>query len=48
MALNLDAGGNEKARELVLKVGKKSPFMVSITGDKTEDTLRLNTISIAK
>jgi hypothetical protein len=48
MAINLDTYGNEKARELVLKEGKKSPFMVSVTGDKTEDTLKLSTISIAK
>ena len=45
---NLDADGNEKARELVRKEGKKSMFMVSITGDKTEDTLKVSTISIAK
>jgi hypothetical protein len=48
MAFNLDADGNEKARELVLKEGKKSPFMVNVTGDVTQDTLKVETISIAK
>jgi hypothetical protein len=37
---NLDADGNEKARELVQKAGKKSLLMVNITGDKTQDTLK--------
>jgi hypothetical protein len=48
MTFNLDSGGNDKARELVLKAGKKSPFMVSVTGDVTEDTLKVNTIFLAK
>jgi hypothetical protein len=48
MAVNLDPDGNEKARKLVLKEGKKSPFIVSVTGDKTEDTVKVSTISIAK
>jgi hypothetical protein len=48
MTFNLDSNGNEKARELVLKGGKKSLFMVTITGDITQDTLKVDTISIAK
>jgi hypothetical protein len=48
MAFNLDSDGNEKARELVLKEGKKSPFMVHVTGDVSEDNLKVDTISIAK
>jgi hypothetical protein len=44
--LNLDSDGNEKARELVLKEGKKSPFMVNVTGELTQDTLKLDTISM--
>jgi hypothetical protein len=47
-ALNLDSDGNDKARELVLKTGKKSPYMVSVTGELTSDTLKLDTISMAK
>ena len=46
--LNLDSDGNEKARELFLKEGKKSPFMVNVTGELAQDTLKLDTISIAK
>src|SRR5579862_3117097 len=30
---NLDSDGNEKARALVLKEGKKSPYMVNVTGE---------------
>jgi len=47
-ALNLDSDGNDKARELVQKTGKKSPYMVSVTGELTTDTLKVDTISIAK
>ena len=45
-ALSLDSNGNEKARELVLKGGKKSAYMVNVTGDLTQDTLKVDTISI--
>ena len=44
-ALRLDSDGNEKARELVLKGGKK-PYMVNVTGEMTQDTLKVDTISI--
>ena len=47
-ALNLNTNGNQKAHELVLKESRKSTFMVSVTGDKTEDTLKVNTISLVK
>jgi hypothetical protein len=46
--LNLDADGTVKARELVMKEGKKSPYMVDITGEMTQDTIKVETISIAK
>jgi hypothetical protein len=46
--LTLDSDGNDKARELFLKVGKKSPYMVNVTGEVTQDTLKVGTISIAK
>jgi hypothetical protein len=48
MAFSLDPDGNEKARELVLKEGKRSPFMVHVTGDVTENSLKVDTISMGK
>jgi hypothetical protein len=48
MTFNLDSDGNEKARQLVLKEGKKSPFMVNVSGEATQDTLKVDTISITK
>jgi hypothetical protein len=48
MTFTLDSDGNEKARQLVLKEGKKSPFMVDVSGEITQDSLKVNTISIAK
>jgi len=45
-ALSLDSDGNEKARELVLKQGKKSPYKVNVTGEMTQDKLKVDTISI--
>jgi hypothetical protein len=47
-SFSLDSDGSEKARDLVVKEGKKSPFMVNITGEMTQDTLKIDTISIAK
>jgi len=47
MAVHLDSEGNDKARKLVLKGGKKSPFMVNVTGDNVAETFKVNTISIA-
>jgi hypothetical protein len=44
----LDSDGNKKARELVLKEGRKSPFVITVTGDLTQDTLKVETLSIAK
>ena len=48
VTFNLDSDGNEKARELVLKKGKKSPYMVNVKGEMTQNTFKVNTISIAK
>ena len=47
-ALSLDSSGNEKAHHLVLKAGKKSPFMVNVTGDMDQEVIKVATISIAK
>ena len=48
MAFNLDSSGNEKAHALVVKQGKKAPFRVHVTGDMDQDTLKVDTISMAK
>ena len=48
MSFNLDSEGNGKAHDLVLKAGKKSMFMVDVTGDMSEDVVKVATISIAK
>ena len=48
MTFNLDAGGNEKARALVLKEGKKTHFMVNVTGDLTDETIKVDTSSMAR
>jgi hypothetical protein len=48
MAIHLDADGNDKAHNLVLKEGKKSPFMVNVTGDSSEDILKVTAITISK
>ena len=43
--LILDASGNEKAQQLCQKVGKKSPFMVNVSGAVSNDTLAVETIA---
>ncbi len=48
MTFNLDSHGNEKAHELVLKGHHKAPFMVHVTGDVDQETLKVGTISMAK
>jgi hypothetical protein len=48
MTLTLDTAGNEMARKLFLKEGKKSPFLVSVVGDRTDDTVKVSTISVTK
>ncbi len=45
---NLDSDGNHKAHALVVKEGKKSPFRVTVTGDMDQETLKVETISMAR
>jgi hypothetical protein len=46
MAISLDSDGNEKARAFVLKEGKKSPFMINVVGEMSQDALKVDTISM--
>jgi hypothetical protein len=48
MTFNLDGRGNEKAHELILKEGKKDHFVVNVTGDLTQETIKVDTISMAR
>jgi hypothetical protein len=44
----LDSAGNGKAAELVRRTGRKSRFVVAITGGISEHTIRVDSISLAK
>jgi len=48
LSFNLDASGNAKAAELVRSAGKKSAGGVMVTGELTGNTLKVDSISIAK
>jgi hypothetical protein len=48
LSFNLDASGNAKAAELVRSAGKKSVGGVMVTGEKAGNTLKVDSISIAK
>lgn len=45
--LEFDAAGNAKAAELVRKTGKKSGYVVIVTGERTRNTVAVNTLSLA-
>ncbi len=47
-SLKLDSAGNAKAAELVRKIGKKSVFLVMVTGEANKTTVQVDSISIAK
>jgi hypothetical protein len=47
-SLKLDSAGNAKAAELVRNIGKKSPLAVAITGEINRDTIKVDSISIAR
>ena len=47
-AFDLNAGGNDKAAELVQKTSAKRPYLVTITGAKNESTLQVNEIALKK
>ena len=46
--VNLDAQGNQKAKDLVTKTGKMSRYDVNVTGDMDANTIKVDTISAAK
>lgn len=48
LSLKLDAAGNAKAAELLRRIGKKSAFLVTVTGEKNKATIKVDSISIAK
>ncbi len=43
----LDSGGNTKAIELVRAAGKKSSFVVAVTGEAKKNTITVDSISVA-
>jgi hypothetical protein len=43
-----DTAGNAKAAELVRNSGKKSVFVVAVTGELTRNTVKVESISVAK
>jgi hypothetical protein len=47
-SVGLDADGNQKAHELVMKRGKMSQYEVNVTGDMIQNTLKVATIWTAK
>jgi len=48
LSFNLDAGGNAKAAEMVRSAGKKSIAEVTVAGEMTRDTVKVDFISIAR
>jgi hypothetical protein len=48
LSFNLDSAGDAKAAELVRKNGKKSLFAVAITGEMSEHTITVDSISMAR
>jgi len=47
-SVDLDADGNQKAHELVMKEAKLSRYEVNVTGDRVQNTLKVDAISMAK
>lgn len=48
LSLKLDAAGNAKAAELIQETGKKAPVTVVITGETSKDTIKVDSISMAR
>jgi hypothetical protein len=46
--LKLDAAGNAKAAELIQETGKKAPITVAITGETSKDTIKVDSIAMAR
>jgi hypothetical protein len=47
-SFELDSAGNQKARDFVAKQGNVPRYKVNVTGDMTQNTLQLSTISMAQ
>jgi len=47
MSLRLDSAGNAEAAQLVRKAGKKSRFVVAVTGTITKGTVKVDSILLA-
>jgi hypothetical protein len=48
LSFQLDAAGNTKAAELIRQTGKGSVFTVAITGERMKNTIKVDSISIAR
>jgi len=48
LSLKLDAAGNARAAELVQKTGKKPSISVAITGETSRNTIKVESISMAR
>jgi hypothetical protein len=48
MSFKLDSAGNAKAAELVRKTGKRSRFAAAITGQMSKNTIKVDSISVAR
>jgi hypothetical protein len=46
--LKLDAAGNAKAAQLIQETGKKALVTVVITGETSKDTIKVDSISMAR
>ena len=47
-SFKLDPTGNAKAADLVQTAGKRSEFVVAVTGEMSKDTVKVDSISILK
>ena len=47
LSFRLDPAGNAKAAELVRRIGKKSLFLVAVTGERNRNKVKVNSISMA-
>ena len=48
MSFNLEPSGNTKVAEVVRRAGKKDFLKVTVTGEMSKNTIRLNSISTSK
>ena len=48
LSFKLDDAGNQKAVELVRSAGKKSPIEVTVTGEESGHTVKVDTLSIGR